>query len=48
METRVAQKHWSYIGSMSITQWSYIGPTFRNDNEPKLAASRWFTMANGW
>jgi len=26
--TRVAQKHWSYIGSMSITQWSCIGPTF--------------------
>jgi len=24
--TQVAQKHWSYIGLMSITQWSYIGP----------------------
>jgi len=41
--TQVAQKHWSYIGSTSITQWSYIGPTFWSDNEPILAASRWFT-----
>jgi len=40
--TRVAQKHWSYIGSISITQWSYIGLTFWNDNGPILAASRWF------
>jgi len=30
--TRIAQKH-----------WSYIGPTFWNDNGPILAASRWFT-----
>jgi len=44
--TRVASKYWSYIRFMSITHWSYIGPTFWNDIGPILAASRWFTDAN--
>jgi len=36
-------KNIGLIRSMSITQWSYIGPKFWNDNGPILAASRWFT-----